>query len=248
MLNEYFGRMVSLIRSTSLLLLLPSIVYAGDFERCVSIFKPGSYEEARHCFLDLAKRKVDTARATFALGKIYAEGDGVEPNLVEAYKWFIISDELESTSINKIMINASERELRETEIKHGRALAKQWLAIKAIPAKNISKDMSNNVHNSNSKYVIKQNNNTKDRYISTMKKKKDWNQRQVESSCGIIAPATNAFTILRYQEPQKQIQVAVSSQQNSQSFKMASKLPRSRTMAQTNLSYIATSLRMIMTL
>ena len=56
--------------------------------------------EAAELYLISAKRGYEIAQAE--MGKIYLHGKGVEPNVIEAYKWFILAED--ETSIRKAKI------------------------------------------------------------------------------------------------------------------------------------------------
>lgn len=118
----------ALIVTVSLIVAAPGYCLAENFNDCSKLYKPGTYNDARQCLNNIASHNIDIARATFMLGGIYAEGKGVEPNLVEAYKWFIVSKNFDSiNTLTNTMISACERELTELEIKQGRDLAAQWI-------------------------------------------------------------------------------------------------------------------------
>ena len=58
-------------------------------------------KEAAELYLISAQRGYEIAQSE--MGKIYLHGKGVEPNVIEAYKWFILSEDATSIRNAKIL-------------------------------------------------------------------------------------------------------------------------------------------------
>ena len=70
--------------------------------------------EAAELYLISAKRGYEIAQAE--MGKIYLHGKGVEPNVIEAYKWFILAEDETSIRNAKILSELmTEEELDKAE-------------------------------------------------------------------------------------------------------------------------------------
>ena len=65
-------------------------------------------EKAAELYLISAKRGYEIAQAE--MGKIYLHGKGVEPNVIEAYKWFILSEDATSIRNAKILSELMTKE------------------------------------------------------------------------------------------------------------------------------------------
>ena len=64
--------------------------------------------EAAELYLISAKRGYEIAQAE--MGKIYLHGKGVEPNVIEAYKWFILAEDETSIRNAKILSELMTKE------------------------------------------------------------------------------------------------------------------------------------------
>jgi TPR repeat protein len=62
---------------------------ANDFARGQAAYKEGAYEMAMAYWRPLARQ--GRAAAQYNVGRMYFYGQGVEKNLVEAYKWFTLA-------------------------------------------------------------------------------------------------------------------------------------------------------------
>ncbi len=71
---------------TLLTILFISAPVSADFKSGGEAYKRGDYETAAKEFLPLAEK--GDHRAMYALGSMYAAGNGVKQDLKEAYKWF----------------------------------------------------------------------------------------------------------------------------------------------------------------
>ena len=82
----------------------PGLTFANEFENAVDAVNRRDYETAYKIIVPLAKR--GKAAAQFVLGMMYFKGMGVEKNIVEAYKWLIVSESLgqEAGKKNRIFI------------------------------------------------------------------------------------------------------------------------------------------------
>ena len=65
-------------------------------------------KEAAELYLISAKRGYEIAQAE--MGKIYLHGKGVEPNVIEAYKWFILAEDETSMRNAKILSELMTKE------------------------------------------------------------------------------------------------------------------------------------------
>ena len=65
-------------------------------------------KEAAELYLISAKRGYEIAQSE--MGKIYLHGKGVEPNVIEAYKWFILSEDATSIRNAKILSELMTKE------------------------------------------------------------------------------------------------------------------------------------------
>jgi len=65
-------------------------------------------EKAAELYLISAKRGYEIAQAE--MGKIYLHGKGVEPDVIEAYKWFILSEDETSIRNAKILSELMTKE------------------------------------------------------------------------------------------------------------------------------------------
>ena len=75
--------------------------------------------EAAELYLISAKRGYEIAQAE--MGKIYLHGKGVEPNVIEAYKWFILAEDETSIRNAKILselMTKEELDKAEEQIKN----------------------------------------------------------------------------------------------------------------------------------
>ena len=75
--------------------------------------------EAAELYLISAKRGYEIAQAV--MGKIYLHGKGVEPNVIEAYKWFILAEDETSIRNAKILselMTKEELDKAEEQIKN----------------------------------------------------------------------------------------------------------------------------------
>ena len=65
-------------------------------------------KEAAELYLISAQRGYEIAQSE--MGKIYLHGKGVEPNVIEAYKWFILSEDTTSIRNAKILSELMTKE------------------------------------------------------------------------------------------------------------------------------------------
>ena len=65
-------------------------------------------KEAAELYLISAQRGYEIAQSE--MGKIYLHGKGVEPNVIEAYKWFILSEDATSIRNAKILSELMTKE------------------------------------------------------------------------------------------------------------------------------------------
>ena len=80
----------------------------------------GNWEETAKLYLKIANRGHPTAQVH--LGKQYVHGNGVKTSLVEAYKWFYLSE----TSIGKHFVKLISEDMSDEEIKEAKKLIKNF--------------------------------------------------------------------------------------------------------------------------
>ncbi len=73
-----------------LLLAGADVTRAGPYEEGWQAYNLGNYERAYRIWRPLADR--GDAQAQLMIGLLYANGEGVDQDIGEAYKWFLISD------------------------------------------------------------------------------------------------------------------------------------------------------------
>ncbi len=83
----------------------------------------GNWEETAKLYLKIANRGHPTAQVH--LGKQYVHGNGVKTSLVEAYKWFYLSE----TSIGKHFVKLISEDMSDEEIKEAKKLIKNFKPI-----------------------------------------------------------------------------------------------------------------------
>ena len=99
-------------------------VFPNEFEDAVELINQRDYKGAYKMILPLAEK--GRAAAQLVLGMMYFKGTGVEKNIIEAYKWLIVSEKLgqEAGKKNRIFI---ERQMSRNQIEKAHKLAKSWL-------------------------------------------------------------------------------------------------------------------------
>ncbi len=80
----------------------------------------GNWEETAKLYLKIANRGHPTAQVH--LGKQYVHGNGVKASLVEAYKWFYLSE----TSIGKHFVKLISEDMSENEINKAKNLINKF--------------------------------------------------------------------------------------------------------------------------
>ena len=80
----------------------------------------GNWEETAKLYLKIANRGHPTAQVH--LGKQYVHGNGVKTSLIEAYKWFYLSE----TSIGKHFVKLISEDMSDEEIKEAKKLIKNF--------------------------------------------------------------------------------------------------------------------------
>ena len=83
----------------------------------------GDYDKVSELYLISANRGLDTAQ--IAMGKMYVHGSGVEPNIIEAYKFFKLSED--ETSKNLYLKIRTEKMTQE-QINEAEELVKNFEA------------------------------------------------------------------------------------------------------------------------
>ena len=102
----------------------PETAFTNEFEDAVELINQRDYKGAYKMILPLAEK--GRAAAQLVLGMMYFKGTGVEKNIIEAYKWLIVSEKLgqEAGKKNRIFI---ERQMSRNQIEKAHKLAKNWL-------------------------------------------------------------------------------------------------------------------------
>ena len=80
----------------------------------------GKWDETAALYTKIANRGHPTAQVH--LGKQYVHGNGVEMNLVEAYKWFYLSE----TSIGKHYVKIISKDMSQKDIREAKNLIKNF--------------------------------------------------------------------------------------------------------------------------
>lgn len=95
----------------------------ADFDSTMGLYLQGDYENAHREFTLLANE--GNADAQLMLGDMYSNGQGVDKNLVQAYKWYELSSKNGSraASLSKIKIS---QQMDENQISEGNRLAAEW--------------------------------------------------------------------------------------------------------------------------
>ena len=102
----------------------PETAFTNEFEDAVQRINQRDYKGAYKMIVPLAEK--GKAAAQLVLGMMYFKGTGVEKNIIEAYKWLIVSEKLgqEAGKKNRIFI---ERQMSRNQIEKAHKLAKNWL-------------------------------------------------------------------------------------------------------------------------
>ena len=102
----------------------PGTAFTNEFEDAVELINQRNYKGAYNMIVPLAEK--GKAAAQLVLGMMYFKGTGVEKNIIEAYKWLIVSEKLgqEAGKKNRIFI---ERQMSRNQIEKAHKLAKNWL-------------------------------------------------------------------------------------------------------------------------
>ena len=90
------------------------------YARCIRLQMGGYWDEIAELYTIIANRGHPTAQ--LHLGKQYVHGNGVDENLIEAYKWFSLSE----TSIGKHFIKIISEDMTQEEIKKAKNLIKKF--------------------------------------------------------------------------------------------------------------------------
>ena len=90
------------------------------YARCIRLQMGGYWDEIAELYTIIANRGHPTAQ--LHLGKQYVHGNGVEENLIEAYKWFSLSE----TAIGKHFIKIISEDMTPEEIKIAKNLIKNF--------------------------------------------------------------------------------------------------------------------------
>ena len=90
------------------------------YAKCIRLQMGGYWDEIAKLYLIIANRGHPTAQ--LHLGKQYVHGNGVEEDLVEAYKWFSLSD----TAIGKHFIKIISEDMSEKQIQQAVNLVKNF--------------------------------------------------------------------------------------------------------------------------
>ena len=90
------------------------------YAKAIRLQMGGNWKETAELYLKIANRGHPTAQVH--LGKQYVHGNGVETSLIEAYKWFYLSE----TSIGKHFVKIISEDMTKAEIIEAKALIKNF--------------------------------------------------------------------------------------------------------------------------
>ena len=91
-----------------------------SYAKAIRLQMGGHWKEVAELYIKIAKRGHPTAQVH--LGKQYVHGNGVKQSLVEAYKWFYLSD----TEIGKHFIDLISEDMTKNEIQDAKKLIKNF--------------------------------------------------------------------------------------------------------------------------
>ena len=90
------------------------------YAKAIRLQMGGKWKETAELYLKIANRGHPTAQVH--LGKQYVHGNGVQASLVEAYKWFYLSE----TSIGKHFVKLISEDMTKEEIEEAKKLIKSF--------------------------------------------------------------------------------------------------------------------------
>ena len=90
------------------------------YAKAIRLQMGGNWKETADLYLKIANRGHPTAQVH--LGKQYVHGNGVEASLIEAYKWFYLSE----TSIGKHFVKLISEDMSEEEISEAQKRIKNF--------------------------------------------------------------------------------------------------------------------------
>jgi hypothetical protein len=108
------------LRTVVFALLIPAGLAAADFGSAMLLYQQGKYAAAQQEFLILANQGDPDAQ--FILGDIYANGRGVQPDVVQAYRWYTLAAKNGDKGAAKVRDSLAAKMTPE-QIKQGEALA-----------------------------------------------------------------------------------------------------------------------------
>ena len=90
------------------------------YAKAIRLQMGGNWKETATLYLKIANRGHPTAQVH--LGKQYVHGNGVKASLIEAYKWFYLSE----TSIGKHFVKLISEDMSEEQINQAKKLIKNF--------------------------------------------------------------------------------------------------------------------------
>ena len=93
-----------------------------NIQKAYYMYRARLDKEAANLYLISSKRGYDLAQVE--MGNIYLHGKGVEPDIVEAYKWFILSDNTQGLRNAKIL----KERMTDEQIRKAELLIKSFVA------------------------------------------------------------------------------------------------------------------------
>ena len=90
------------------------------YAKAIRLQMGGNWKDTAELYLKIANRGHPTAQVH--LGKQYVHGNGVKASLIEAYKWFYLSE----TSIGKHFVKIISEDMTEAEIDEAKELIKSF--------------------------------------------------------------------------------------------------------------------------
>src|SRR3990172_1979728 len=125
MLRNRFFQVLSLILLLSLFTLTAP---TADFGSAMGLYQKGDYPAAVKEFTVLAGQG-DTD-AQFILGDMYAQGQGVAQDYVQAYKWYAIASQNGAQGAPAVR-DALQKKMRPEDVKKAQQLAQEWRPVAA---------------------------------------------------------------------------------------------------------------------
>ncbi len=117
------NKQLTFLLSLTFLFLFSGSVYGDDFQDADDAYDRKDYKEVVRLFLPLAEQ--GDAQAQFNLGKMYAEGTGVQQDYALAHMWWNISGSNghKSAVKNRYIV---EKRMSPSQIEKAQDMARNW--------------------------------------------------------------------------------------------------------------------------